>query len=92
MAVRRKQKPFSGAKPEFCSAAEEEKSSWKKRKGVIWVERMGMIWGGQQRTLICEKNKRAKVVIFNYIRKRHEEVATYPLGSLLTSSSGRLWF
>lgn len=59
---------------------------------VIWVERMGMIWGGQQRTLICEKNKRAKVVIFNYIRKRHEEVATYPLGSLLTSSTGRLWF
>ena len=59
---------------------------------VIWVERMGMIREGWQRTLICEKNKTAKVAIFSYIRKRHEEEAACPLGRLLTSSSGRLWF
>jgi len=35
MVVGEKQKPFSGAKPEFCSAAEAERSSWKKRKGGI---------------------------------------------------------
>lgn len=35
MTAKRKQKPFSGAKPEFCSAAEEEKSLWKKRKERI---------------------------------------------------------
>lgn len=51
----------------------------------------GMRWGELQRKLICEKNKAAKVAVFNYIRERHEEEAACPLGRLLTSSSGRLW-